>query len=149
MHVLVSTGEPPSLTNETEIRVQSVKARYAVVAMAVKRVYASRCAICEAGAIGPHGQTEVEGAHFYPKGLNVSEVRTGICLCRRHWRALDVGWWALSDEYSMVVREGQPEGSDYDFIREWRDLSVQLLPCSELRPHLTFIQAPRKIMGFE
>jgi putative restriction endonuclease len=148
MQALASNDEVPSLTDEADTHNYSVKARDAAFAMAVKRLYGNRCAICGVGAIGPRGQTEVEAAHFYPKALNGSDdVRNGICLCRRHHWAIDVGWWALSDEYRVLVRDGVPEDDDYDFIRVWQGQLVQLPQCEKLRPHVTYIEAHRKLAG--
>lgn len=148
-NISLKEGDDPALIQETKTNTHTVKERNAAFGIAVKRLYCFRCAVCNAGAKGPNGETEVESAHFYPKSRNGSDnVRNGICLCRKHHWAFDVGLFAISDDYTVIVREDIPEETDYDFIRVWAHKKIHLPQNEELKPHLNFVRAHRNMMNF-
>jgi HNH endonuclease len=141
-------GDPP-LTNDSSVRMQNAKARDAAFAVVVRRAYGDRCALYGAGARGPLGQVEVEAAHLYPKSRDGSDdVRNGLCLCRRHHWALDVGWFAIADDYTVIVRAGLPANPDHDFIRATTGQRIRLPDEAQLRPHHVFLQAHRTLRQF-
>lgn len=143
-------GDNPALTQETKKNTYTSKERDAAFAMNVKRLYGLKCAICNAGAKGPNGGTEVESAHFYPKSKNGSDdLRNGICLCRKHHWAFDVGWFALSDDYTVIVQDNMPNEPDYEFIRIWTGKRMHLPEDEAFKPHLNFVRAHRQLMNFE
>jgi hypothetical protein len=141
--------DDPALTQEPQTNVHAVKARDAAFAIVVKRLYGNRCAVCSAGALGPKGETEVEAAHIYPKGLDGSDdPRNGICLCRRHHWAFDVGWFAISDDYTVLIHKNLPKEADYDFVQMWENQRIHLPQNKEFEPHLKFVRARRNLMSF-
>ena len=143
-------GDNPALTQETKFDTHSSKERDAAFAMNVKRLYGLKCAICNAGAKGPKGGTEVESAHFYPKSRDGSDdLRNGICLCRKHHWAFDIGWFTLSDDYTIIVRDNIPNEPDYEFIRKWAGKKMLLPEDEAWKPHLNFVRAHRQLMNFE
>jgi hypothetical protein len=145
-----SADGDPMLTNDSNVRMQTAKARDVAFAVAVRRAYGDRCALCSAGVRGPFGQVEVEAAHLYPKSRDGSDdVRNGLCLCRRHHWALDVGWFAIADDYSVIVRDGLPAAPNYDFIRAMAGKRIRLPEEVALRPHRVFLQAHRELRHFE
>jgi predicted restriction endonuclease len=149
-NISLNEGDNPALTQETRKNTTLVRERNAAFGVAVKRLYSNRCAICSAGAQGLHGETEVEGAHIYPKSLNGSDnVRNGICLCKRHHWAFDVGWFAFLDDYTVIVHQDIPNEPDYAFIRECANKRINFPQNEELKPHLRFIRERRKIMNFD
>ncbi len=144
--------QTPSLTEEAEQqpRQASLKPRDAKFRILVRRAYDSICAVCGSGLRSPQGEPEVQSAHIYPKKLNGKDhLWNGLCLCRRHHWALDVGWMSLSDNHTILVRNDLPEQEDYKFIRKYAGTKI-LLPSDErVAPHPVFLQAHRKLMGFE
>jgi hypothetical protein len=127
----------------------TIRPRDAAFSIEVKKAYGFRCAVCGSSLQSPKGQSEAESAHIYPKGEDGSDdLRNGLCLCRRHHWALDVGWISLSDNYTVLVHPDLPENEDYDFIRQYA--GERILPPSDARfaPHPVFLQAHRELMGF-
>ena len=98
----------------------------------------------------PGGEPEVQSAHIYPKKRKGKDhPQNGLCLCRRHHWAFDVGWMSLSDNYKVLVRDDLPEQEDYEFIRKYAGTKIQLPADKKAAPHPVFLQAHRELMGFE
>jgi len=113
-----------------------VRPRDAAFRIEVKRAYGFRCAICGTSLQGPKGHYEVQSAHIYPKSEDGSDdLRNGLCVCRMHHWALDVGWVSLSDDHTVLVRPGLPESVDYVVFDETAilgPLALQTLVHDEL-----------------
>jgi putative restriction endonuclease len=143
---------PPQLTEGLDLQEKqiTVRPRDAAFSIEVKRAYGFRCAVCGSRLQSPKGQPEVQSAHIYPKSKDSSDdLRNGVCLCRRHHWALDVGWISLSDDHTVLVHPDLPEDEDYSFIRQYA--GEKILPPSDERfaPHPMFMQEHRKMMGFD
>jgi putative restriction endonuclease len=148
--ITLEGGDDPALTQDTKLNTHTSKERDAAFSMNVKRLYGLKCAVCYTGAKGPKGETEVESAHFYPKSKDGSDnLRNGFCLCRKHHWAFDVGWFALSDEYRVIVRDDIPNEPDYEFILKWAGKRVRFPEDETYKPHLNFVRAHRQLMNFE
>jgi hypothetical protein len=144
--------QPPSLTDEAdqEMKQVSLKPRDAKFRILVRRAYSSKCAVCGSGVRSPKDEAEVESAHIYPKKMSGKDhPRNGLCLCRRHHWALDVGWISLSDDHMVLVRDDLPAHPDYEFIRRYAGTKILLPTDEKATPHPVFLQAHRKLMGFE
>jgi HNH endonuclease len=72
---------------------------------AVIEIYDFRCAVCGLKINSPDSLCwEVEAAHIVPHGsFGRDDLFNGIALCRFHHWAFDVGWFALRDDYRIVV----------------------------------------------
>lgn len=124
--------------------------RDAAFVIAVRRLYSYRCIFCGVGLRAPNGRPEVQSAHVYPKKLDGSDdVRNGICLCRRHHWAFDVGWMAITDDYTTIIRKDVPTTSDYLFIRDLEGKRIREPLEIALAPHTMFLKEHRKLMKFE
>lgn len=151
----VSEGEleqTPPLTEESvpEPVQVTLKPRDAKFRILVRRAYDSACAVCGSSLRSPTGEPEVQSAHIYPKGLyGKDDLRNGLCLCRIHHWAFDAGWMSLSDDYTVLVRNDLPEQEDYEFIRKYAGSKVMLPKDKSAAPHAVFLQAHRKLVGFE
>ena len=116
----------------------------------IRDLYGGRCAVCNLGVQGPEGQPEVQSAHIYPRHKNGrDDLRNGICLCRMHHWALDIGWMAFSDERRVIVRESLPNHADYDFIRGHASRPIREPLASYSAPHPLYLRAHRALYGFE
>src|SRR3569833_688062 len=90
----------PALTDDVVRSTSEIVLRDQAFRIAVLRAYGQRCSICAVSLIGPNGEPEVQAAHIYPKRLNGRDVvQNGLCLCRGHHWAFDVGWVGISDDY--------------------------------------------------
>jgi hypothetical protein len=144
--------ETPSLTEEDdqEPRQVNLTPRDAKFRILVRRAYSSKCAVCGSGLLSPGGEPEVQSAHIYPKKLKGKDhPRNGLCLCRRHHWALDVGWMSLSDDFTLLVHNDLPEQDEYEFIRKYAGTKILLPTDKKAAPHPVFLQAHRKLMGFD
>lgn len=151
----VSEGEleqTPPLTEESvpEPVQVTLKPRDAKFRILVRRAYDSACAVCGSSLCSTTGEPEVQSAHIYPKWLyGKDDLRNGLCLCRGHHWAFDAGWMSLSDDYTVLVRDDLPEQEDYEFIRKYAGSKMLLPKDKRVAPHAVFLQAHRKLMGFE
>jgi hypothetical protein len=145
-------AQPPTLTEGLEPELHQVLARprSAAFQVAVRRAYGERCAICGSGLRSPHGAPEVQSAHIYPKAHDGrDDVRNGVCLCRRHHWALDVGWIALADDGTLLVRDDLPDEPDYAFLRACAGQPIASPVLPVVAPAALFLRAHRQLMGFD
>jgi hypothetical protein len=147
-----SLSSQPKLTGGLgrQLKETLVRPRNAAFVIVVRRVYGYRCIFCGAGLRAPNGLPEVQSAHIYPKALDGSDdVRNGICVCRKHHWAFDVGWMAIADNYLTVVRDDIPRTPDYQFIYGLAGSRISMPADLELAPHVIFLQQHRKLAGLE
>lgn len=145
------SGEP-SLTeeNEQEPITQLIAPRSVAFRASVRALYQDTCAACGLSVYSPQGKPEVEAAHIYPKANNGSDdLRNGICLCRFHHWAFDVGWFSIRDNLTMVVRSNVPESKEYARIRKLSGRSLRMPLDQRFRPHPTFLRGHRQLHNFE
>ncbi|MFD1599345.1 HNH endonuclease [Halobellus rarus] len=145
-----TTREPPSLTeNSTEYTTAESKVRSSVFARKVKQRYDYRCAACGARRFSPEGNPEVEAAHIYPKSEDgPDDLRNGIALCKLHHWAFDRGWFSVDDDLGIIVRED----AEQVVPEEIAILSEETLltpSTDDLEPHSIYLQAHRRLHGFE
>lgn len=125
----------------------TVRPRDAAFSIEVKRAYGFRCAVCGSSLQGPKGHYEVQSAHIYPKGEDGSDdLRNGLCVCRMHHWALDIGWMSVSDDYMILVHPDLPKDDDYEFIRQFAGKKIRLPLDERFSPDPIFMQAHRKLM---
>ena len=114
--------------------------------LAVVEAYGQRCAVCGLKIKSPDLITwEVEAAHIVSnRFFGRDDVCNGIALCHLHHWAFDVGWFALQDNYKILVSpriEQLPADfgkiGDYELFRELATQHTRIyLPAREgIRPH--------------
>jgi hypothetical protein len=146
-----SVQAEPDLTDDSENRkVKKQRTpRSEAFRKAIRRLYDERCSICGRQIYSPSGNPEVQSAHIYPKRFNGSDdLRNGVCLCRIHHWAFDVGWFSLSDDVEIIVRKSLPPDEDYEFIREFEGEEIELPEQKAFKPHPKFLRAHREIYEF-
>lgn len=97
---------------------------------------------------------EVEAAHIVPHSSSgKDDIWNGIALCRLHHWALDVGWFALDDEYNIITSNRIHDVSieygkmgEYNFIGELSNKNLKIsLPTNENNvPHQSAIRWHRE-----
>jgi len=145
-------SQPPRLKEQRgrQRRQTSTNPRSAAFELEVKRLYGSQCAICGSALRSPAGKPEVHSAHIYPRGEDGrDDPRNGICLCRRHHWAFDVGWIALADDHTVLVRDNLPADETYSFIREFAGRRLRPPALEDAAPHQMFLREHRRLTGFE
>jgi putative restriction endonuclease len=137
------------MKEEAALQSKTAKKRDAAFGIGVRRAYLFQCAVCGSNLQAPDGQYEVQSAHIYPKSAHGSDdLRNGLCLCRKHHWAFDVGWISLSDDYRIIVRPDLPLHSDYDFIRKFANEKISFPADKRCTPHPLFMKAHRELLGF-
>jgi putative restriction endonuclease len=70
----------------------------------ITTIYDNRCAVCEIKAIDHLGRPIVDGAHIKPfSKFYDDKIDNGISLCKNHHWAFDRGWFAVDDNYCLLV----------------------------------------------
>ncbi len=78
--------------------------RHSLFPRVVARLYNHQCAVCRLGVHDEGGRTLVDAAHIMPHAMfGNDDPRNGIALCPNHHRGFDAGWFAVSDEYMLLV----------------------------------------------
>lgn len=75
-------------------------------------------------------------------------MENGIALCRLHHWAFDNGWFAVDDEYSVLVSEVREKDGHAEFAEYGGD-PLHVPDTSDAKPSLPFIQYHREKHGFE
>ena len=148
--ITASIEDEPKLTDDAEPQKKVVHQmpRSEAFRNDVKTLYGGKCAVCSLGIVGPFGEVEVQSAHIYPRHKGGrDDLRNGLCLCRLHHWALDVGWFSLSDSRQLIVRDDLPSNPDYDFIRDYKRRTVRAPSASHFTPHPIYLSAHRRMVG--
>lgn len=116
----------------------------------IQKLYKGACALCGLSLRSPDRQPESQAAHIYPKSRHGSDdLRNGLCLCRLHHWAFDVGWISVRDDLTVIVHRGLPADGKYEQIRRLRGRRLAEPQDPEMRPHPIFLRAHRRMHRFE
>ncbi|ELZ88826.1 restriction endonuclease-like protein [Haloferax elongans ATCC BAA-1513] len=134
----LSHEEIPQEEIESELESIEREKREAAFREGVYELYEG-CAVCGSRIEGPDGSHNLEAAHILPKNQGGPDVlQNGVALCRRHHWAFDSGWFDITTEYSIIVRD-RPDLAGYDKIKSYDGSSLRLPESSSLRPHPTYL----------
>lgn len=144
-----ATREEPTLDAERSFTESKAAVRSSIFNREVKREYDYSCAVCSSRILSPEGNPEVEAAHVFPKSEGgPDEPRNGISLCRFHHWAYDIGWFTLTDDLRIQVRDWGDRAPPEDVQNRAGD-SVLEPEDPERRPHRVYVEAHRKLNGFQ
>ena len=131
------------VTREAKVRKRGFR-------LAVIEAYNNKCAFCGMILNSP-GSTkdsiiwEVEAAHIVPYRLKgKDDIWNGLALCHLHHWAFDVGWFSLSNDYSIQISpkiNSMPENfgkfGNTDFLRSFIKYNTKILlpDHKEIYPH--------------
>lgn len=136
----------PDETKYTETRRRE---RDPVFTADVRTAYNESCAVCGEARETPNGNSEVEAAHIYPKSEGGADnIPNGIALCKLHHWAFDGGWFSITDDYVITVRDA-PERKGYDEFSSLDGDSLHLPDDEEQWPHPQFLRKHRALHGFD
>lgn len=149
--------QPFDRTRKLVKRTREIGLRLRGFRQAVIQVYDFRCALCGLKINSPDSLCwEVEAAHIVPHGsFGRDDLFNGIALCRFHHWAFDVGWFALRDDYRIVVSSklsGVPldfgRTGDYELIRQLNDVrtGIRLPSRRQVYPHANSIRWHRQFV---
>jgi len=115
----------------------------------LRDLYSHCCAICRQRYESPFGHPETEAAHIHPAQHGGPDKETnGLLLCRRcHW-GFDSGWLSLGDDH-RVVTANDDSVHGYEYFHQFRDRPLMTPSTEDLGPAVRFIEAHRKLSGFD
>lgn len=88
--------------------------RHALFPRVVKQLYNHSCAVCSLCVHTDEGNSLIDAAHIMPfSQFHNDDPRNGIALCKNHHWGFDAGWFALSNEYKVLVSPHLQESSGY------------------------------------
>lgn len=74
--------------------------------------YNHTCAFCGLQILDTKGQNIVDGSHIMPFARFYDDrINNGLSLCKNHHWAFDRGWFAIDDDYCIIVSENIREVS--------------------------------------
>lgn len=102
---LLATGgkvyEESVFKDETKTVVRDATFRKVIIS-----VYEYRCAFCKLQILNCLGQNIVDGAHIKPFSQFYDDrIDNGISLCKNHHWAFDKGWFSISDNFTILVKD--------------------------------------------
>ena len=114
-----------------------------VFSTAVRTAYENTCAVTGLRIINGGGRPEVQAAHIKPVSESGPDsMRNGLALCgTAHWM-FDRGLISITDDYTLLLREGAIPGHFLRIINEDRRLKVP--DMSSHRPHPNFLEYHRE-----
>jgi len=99
--------QPQELKDEQTVIVRDAAFRKIVVS-----TYNHSCAFCGLQILNSLGQNIVDGAHIKPFSQFYDDrLDNGLSLCKNHHWAFDRGWFALNDDYTLLVSDDLREQS--------------------------------------
>ncbi len=142
-------ANPPQLTDEANGYTQTRRrTRSSQFSRRVKRLYEQTCAFCGVRRETPDGNWEVEAAHIHPKKeAGTDDVRNGIALCKLHHWAFDAGWFSISDDYEILVKDAS-DREGYDEFHHLAGTTIKLPENDDAIPHPIFLEKHRARNGF-
>lgn len=150
--IIVSSRKPlPHLVDNLDPveQVRNVIPRDEAFRIGIQELYNCACAVCGLALRSPNGRPESHAAHIYPKSMMGSDdLRNGLCLCRLHHWAFDVGWISVSDDLTVLVHKDLPTDGDYKKLQRLRSGPLRRPQDIEMRPHPIFLREHRLIHNF-
>ncbi|NJN11870.1 MAG: HNH endonuclease [Richelia sp. RM1_1_1] len=108
---LLRTGgkiyQPQELADEQQVIVRDGAFRKIIVS-----TYNYSCAFCGLQILDSKSQNIVDGSHIMPFSKFYDDrINNGLSLCKNHHWAFDRGWFAIDDDYCIIVSENIREVS--------------------------------------
>jgi putative restriction endonuclease len=103
-----------NLTANPKWSFRKIIVRNAFFRKSVVSLYENRCAFCGLKVTKGTNQNIVDGAHIKPFAqFHDSRIINGISLCKNHHLAFDRGWFAVDEQYNIIVSTGLQEVSPH------------------------------------
>ncbi|MEH2192596.1 MAG: HNH endonuclease [Nostoc sp.] len=140
------TIESSNLEPNPRYRLKKEVIRNAFFRKAIVNIYDYKCAFCGIKVTKSVSQNIVDGAHIKPfSQFYDSKINNGIALCKNHHWAFDRGWFAVDEQYKIIVSNDLEEASPH--AKPMKDFHGEtiLLPNTEQHfPELEALQWHRQ-----
>jgi len=122
----------PNFEREPRFYLRKSPVRNAIFRQAVVKAYDYRCALCRLKVMRTLTQKIVDGSHIKPfSQFYDDQVDNGISLCKNHHWAFDQGWFAIDDNYRIIVANDLKEESpNARCMKDFHSETI-LLPTSD------------------
>ena len=122
----------PNFDREPTFYLRKSPVRNALFRKAVVEAYDYRCALCRLKVMRSLTQKIVDGSHIKPfSQFYDDQVDNGISLCKNHHWAFDQGWFAIDDNYRIIVANDLKEESpNARCMKDFHSETI-LLPTSD------------------
>ena len=140
------TIESTNLEPNPRYRLKKEVIRNAFFRKAIVNIYDYKCAFCGIKVTRTGNQNIVDGAHIKPFAqFYDSRIHNGIAFCKNHHWAFDRGWFAVDEQYKIIVSNDLEEASPH--TKPMKDFHGEtiLLPNTEQHfPELEALQWHRQ-----
>lgn len=122
----------PNFDREPRFYLRKSPFRNAIFRKAVVKAYDYRCAFCRLKVIRNITQNIVDGSHIKPfSKFYDNQINNGISLCKNHHWAFDQGWFAIDDNYRIIVANDlEEESPNARCMKDFHSETI-LLPASD------------------
>ena len=122
----------PNFDKEPTFYLRKSPVRNAIFRKAVVEAYDYRCALCRLKVIRNITQNIVDGSHIKPfSKFYDNQINNGISLCKNHHWAFDQGWFAIDDNYRIIVANDlEEESPNARCMKDFHSETI-LLPASD------------------
>ncbi|MEH2197612.1 HNH endonuclease [Nostoc sp.] len=138
--------ESSNLDTNPRWKLRKELVRNAFFRKAIVNIYDYKCAFCGLKVTKSIIQNIVDGAHIKPfSQFYDSGIHNGIALCKNHHWAFDRGWFAVDEQYKIIVSNDLEEASPHAKPMKDFDGETILLPNTEQHfPELEALQWHRQ-----
>ncbi|WP_138503364.1 HNH endonuclease [Nostoc sp. PA-18-2419] len=127
-------------------RIRKAVIRNAFFRKAIVNIYDYKCVFCGLKVTKSITQNIVDGAHIKPfSQFYDSRIHNGIALCKNHHWAFDRGWFAVDEQYKIIVSNNLEEASPHTKpMKDFHGETILLPNTEQLFPELEALQWHRE-----
>jgi putative restriction endonuclease len=102
----------------------------------------TRCAFCRLKVMRNITQNIVDGSHIKPfSKFYDNQINNGISLCKNHHWAFDQGWFAIDDNYRIIVANDlEEESPNAKPMKDFHSQTILLPTAEQYLPRLESLQ---------
>ncbi len=138
--------ESSNLDVHPRYRLRKAVIRNAFFRKAIINIYDYKCAFCGIKVTKSISQNIVDGAHIKPfSQFYDSKINNGIALCKNHHWAFDMGWFAVDEQYKIIVSNDLEEASPHAKpMKDFHGETILLPNTEQYFPELEALQWHRQ-----
>ena len=136
------SAKRPNFDREPTFYLRKYPVRNALFRKAVVEAYDYRCALCRLKVMRTLTQKIVDGSHIKPfSQFYDDQVDNGISLCKNHHWAFDQGWFAIDDNYRIIVANDlEEESPNAKPMKDFHSQTILLPTTEQYLPRLESLQ---------
>ncbi|MEH2296760.1 HNH endonuclease [Nostoc sp.] len=134
------TIESSNLDTNPRWSLRKAVIRNAFFRKAIVSIYDYKCAFCGIKVTKSVSQNIVDGAHIKPfSQFYDSRIHNGIALCKNHHWAFDRGWFAVDEQYKIIVSNDLEEASPH--AKPMKDFHGETILLPNIEQHFPELEA--------